>query len=357
MPGKSSLHLGGADGLRGLACLAVLVSHAIGIGNPELAVYTRGLGRVGVWLFFCLSAFLLTHQLLHRGPGRSALADYAIGRVLRIYPLYVAAVLAHFWLGIGEIDTPGGVVAALTLRAGYDHFWTIPVEVLFYVLLPPMLGGLLVLKRRWGLMAVAAAVALATLALQVWWPYWAARPQHGEHLMWFLPVFLFGSLAALLQRRAPQPAWAQRAALPAGFCLLVLLPNRAVLHAALDLDLPAWAMQKHLFFGLVFSVILWAIVGRDVRAARLLDCLPLAIIGRWSYSIYLFHVLAMHAVARVLAPSVPLRPALLMGAAILLGAVVFGIAERPLLALRGCLQARMWGWLAPLPGARSLHNV
>jgi hypothetical protein len=46
------------DGLRGLAILLVVVAH-----SPGLFVFLPNVGRAGVYLFFVLSAFLLSRQL------------------------------------------------------------------------------------------------------------------------------------------------------------------------------------------------------------------------------------------------------------------------------------------------------
>ena len=53
------------DGLRGVAVLLVLLAHSSNVGlrlHPALDL--SGCGRMGVFLFFVLSAYLLTGQLL-----------------------------------------------------------------------------------------------------------------------------------------------------------------------------------------------------------------------------------------------------------------------------------------------------
>ncbi len=79
------------DGLRGIAVLLVLASHASNAGHDLLpALDASGLGRSGVFLFFVLSSYLLTSQVLGRldagkpiGWGR-----YALRRLLRVMPAY-----------------------------------------------------------------------------------------------------------------------------------------------------------------------------------------------------------------------------------------------------------------------------
>lgn len=134
-------HLPEADGIRGLACLIVLVVHATAVTFPATYPYLRGTAKVGVWLFFVLSAFLLTYKLLHRGFSLRTLVDYGLGRFLRIYPLFALTVLGYYllWPSAG-IATQADLVQALTLQKGYIHLWTVPVEFKFYFFLPGLLA-------------------------------------------------------------------------------------------------------------------------------------------------------------------------------------------------------------------------
>src|SRR5213592_4048461 len=92
---SSTAHDPALDGLRGLAAMAVVFAHA---SNANMGVIygvpLGGLGRVAVWLFFVLSAFLLTRQALialRSGDYRTWLTSYAARRLLRIYPLLCVA--------------------------------------------------------------------------------------------------------------------------------------------------------------------------------------------------------------------------------------------------------------------------
>ena len=90
------------DGLRGLAILLViphnvhLYHHAQGLfrGSAMLA----NVGWVGVQLFFVLSGFLITHNLLlTRGAGNYFRSFYA-RRALRILPLYYLMLVGFLWV-------------------------------------------------------------------------------------------------------------------------------------------------------------------------------------------------------------------------------------------------------------------
>src|ERR1700712_3415280 len=92
LPLDEGKRLPALDGLRGLAVLLVLLDHA---SDAELRLFPAAdmnrAGKYGVYLFFVLSAFLLTHLLLLR-PAELTRArtwvNYAVRRFLRIFPLY-----------------------------------------------------------------------------------------------------------------------------------------------------------------------------------------------------------------------------------------------------------------------------
>src|SRR5579859_6495153 len=98
MKSDSSGHVLELDGLRGVAILLVLATHF----TPHIAVSSRisawilkaaeG-GWIGVDLFFVLSGFLITGILLRAKGNPGALKVFFARRILRIFPLYLTAVI------------------------------------------------------------------------------------------------------------------------------------------------------------------------------------------------------------------------------------------------------------------------
>ena len=74
-PATRQRHFDALDGLRGLAVLVVIASLMSLLGFLP-GVQAGGMGKSGVYLFFVLSAFLLTRVLLDRPPA----ADHRRGR-------------------------------------------------------------------------------------------------------------------------------------------------------------------------------------------------------------------------------------------------------------------------------------
>ena len=88
------------DGVRGLAILAVLFSHA----STIIRVFsTQGFGRQianltvpgwgGVDVFFALSGFLITGILLRGRGSKEYFKSFYIRRILRIFPIYYLVLL------------------------------------------------------------------------------------------------------------------------------------------------------------------------------------------------------------------------------------------------------------------------
>jgi len=155
-------HLDVLDGVRGLAVLIVMLSHASG---REMAVLPWlnfvGIGHVGVYLFFVLSGYLLTCNLLE---GQTTGAFY-MRRVFRIVPLYYCVLVgvliyqatgqySQSYLHISD-GVHGAVMHFLFLK-GDSVFWTLAAEFAFYLLLPPIV----MLMRRFGWKWLAAVAVL-----------------------------------------------------------------------------------------------------------------------------------------------------------------------------------------------------
>src|SRR3989304_8945599 len=132
-------YLPALDGLRGIACLYVIIIHQMN-GNLylfPLPYTTFGGGMVSVWIFFVLSAYLLTTNLYHDLEIASSkffsILQYAIYRIFRIYFLYLFVLIIHTILG----DMPiSGVFEHILLREGWHELWTIPVEFKSYLIIP-----------------------------------------------------------------------------------------------------------------------------------------------------------------------------------------------------------------------------
>ena len=337
------------DGLRGLAVLIVLLSHGANVGLPVLPGFSlSGIGKSGVYLFFVLSAFLLTRLLLGLPRARWREADtwidYALRRVLRIWPLYLVVLFASVaattsgalpWWPYA-IDG-ASLLRHLALQEGVSVLWSIPVEFKYYVWLPAVAALLAVADRLGGVwLAALAAAALSAGALAVWPP--AESLVNDVRLGPYLMLFFAGALAAVVSLRVGEAAAAPgRIATAAGaaaaLALLASVPSSV---AALGLAAfePALNHRWFAFFAVAWSALLLAVLHGARWLQRPFEMRPMRWLGWISFSAYLWH---MPVLAAVLGPlGLSGAPALAAFAAgtVVVSWVSWRLVERPLQRVR-----------------------
>jgi len=122
------------DGWRGLSILFVLATHLLPLG-PKALRLNETFGPIGMALFFTLSGFLITNFLLHR-PN---LFDFIVRRFFRIIPLaWLYLLIALPILGVNLDDYLAhyafyGNWPPMNFVEGSSHFWSLCVEMQFYV--------------------------------------------------------------------------------------------------------------------------------------------------------------------------------------------------------------------------------
>jgi peptidoglycan/LPS O-acetylase OafA/YrhL len=122
------------DGLRAISILLVLACHLLPLG-PKVLRFNETAGAMGMSLFFALSGFLITSGLM-RNPR---IHEFLVRRLARILPLayvYTFVVFVIFSFNPKALLwTDLFVVNYLTqyLTGWNDHFWSLCVEMQFYV--------------------------------------------------------------------------------------------------------------------------------------------------------------------------------------------------------------------------------
>jgi peptidoglycan/LPS O-acetylase OafA/YrhL len=310
------------ESLRGWAILLVFFFHADGavtgdgrIGttvSPLLAFMTAG--HTGVTLFFILSAFLLARPFLEEGRGgrRVARSSFYRRRVLRIMPLYAAAVVAAVAFSYNNVGAvldglravfflnsfTGSVASLMPYSAVW---WSLATEVQFYLVLP-LLG--VSLRSRIGRMIgvavlLAWAIAYAVLASDASLLSGGARFRLNLSLPGRAPAFLFGITAAWIVLRYGEQirtALRKQAWLRNGGSDLLLLGSLFALGLLLQkvtyrgfipsaITMPAW----HLPESLLWTMVLLLVVLAPLRMRSVISNRVMGILGLLSYSLYLIH--------------------------------------------------------------------
>ena len=303
------------DGLRGVAIVLVILSHA---HAPlfEGAFY-------GVDLFFVLSGYLITSLLLQElgGTGRIQYWRFYRRRFYRLMPALLFFLAAYcllaprLWPGIEGVYSDA-LVSALYLAdygiAFFDqpdallHMWSLSVEEHFYLIWPPLLA-LLVRRTPRGQLwrAIAALVVLGW----AWRVLWVAQGQQFYEIFFRFDTrttgLLTGALLAALVLE--QPRWFQevRARLP-HFMWLVLAVPLLMEQAWDDMNAMVWGMTV---VELATALVLVAVLVPRGPVAEMLSARPLVTIGKLSYGIYLWH----YPVVRYLRADLPWQAVVVLG--------------------------------------------
>ncbi len=318
------------DGLRGIAALWVFVTHAAYAGLLPPLLNFNGSGRGGVVLFFFLSAFLISgpfFRQLERALSWREWAAYGIRRVCRIVPLYYGVVLLVFVLGFypfGETTPLSVLFQHLDFQVGLGVFWTIVVEMRFYVALPILLVLIALTIGRIGrgrlLVFLVGSLWMAGAALGMLGSGVLLRLGIGGHA----PIFVAGVFAALAVDELRTRRLGRGAGI--GFeCLAwlsaiafacVSLPS--VYHAittgasiaSYSADTPAYEAfwkARIPWIGLVLGCLFVSLSCGTGLLRWVLSWRPLVWAGRISFGIYLIHLNVLRGFARTdLSPFVQL---------------------------------------------------
>lgn len=301
-------HIRYIDGLRGMAILIVVLSHA-GLGwiIP---------GKFGVTLFFFISGYLITKLLMleTEEKGRIRLRDFYLRRLFRLYPalLVMTGLSCLFgWLLLCPIPWQD-ILAALFYFTNYyigwirpvvpdcfrllDIIWSLSVEEHFYFFFPFITGLLLgdgSIAKRKIFQYVLFALCILALACRCWLYLHdfstdpngvAGRVYFSTHMrmdsiLWgcIASFWLFGGRSARFVRLA-----SGRLGFFAGLILLLLSFTIR------------WEAFRQTFLFTFQGVGLLLVVpslhfSRLHKIRSLLELPWLQFIGRISYSLYLFH--------------------------------------------------------------------
>uniref|UniRef100_M4BVE5 Acyltransferase 3 domain-containing protein n=1 Tax=Hyaloperonospora arabidopsidis (strain Emoy2) TaxID=559515 RepID=M4BVE5_HYAAE len=193
------------DGVRGLAAMLVYLQHSHDFG-PGLSP-----GGIGVDIFFVLSSFLLTWlfmkksmKLLAQGANLRTwsyvLVDYFQKRFLRVYPLFFVTVVILALMTPEEQERyftfnrpPLDILRTLIFEFDYRYhvFWSLPLEIAYYFVIPVFVMAVLGMRRFWWVSA---------LPLAVWVVYEGFYTIRSNHMPMrpHISTFLTGSLAAVV---------------------------------------------------------------------------------------------------------------------------------------------------------------
>jgi peptidoglycan/LPS O-acetylase OafA/YrhL len=300
------------DGIRALAILLVIPHNVDVISNPYPAVIfplvaLMHAGWVGVQLFFVLSGFLITGNLLDTQSAGNYYSAFIARRALRILPLYFGVLLVALVLVPLVLTPPEDLRATLHNQVwlwtflsnwtvpyggsvtGFSHFWSLAVEEQFYLLWPLVVARCRPIPLLW----VCGAIVCAALLTR-----WALLMMHSsdDALYMFTPARMdalaLGAAASALVRIEAVRKLRRMKRWIAVAAFAVLLVDAAVTQEFASYN-PRAQLYGYTLLALGFALIVLLLAlpaGAPGRAARVLAWKPLRLIGRYSYGMYVFHL-------------------------------------------------------------------
>jgi exopolysaccharide production protein ExoZ len=323
---------------RGIAAMAVVFYHASSMyalpkyGGVDVWGGWGRLGLHGVDFFFVLSGFII--YTAHKNDiGRPEnLKRYTLKRLIRIYPVYWIFLTGFLLLAAAGLGTADVAASPIDLLSSYSLIrlspekpplwvaWTLFHEVIFYAMF-----AVLIYSRRLGV-ALLAAWLFLILAMHS-----AQGPDRPTFLTVFYDgfnlEFFFGIAVALLVGKLTRKMSA--ALMVAGLALLVVVG--VVDHAT---GIGEGMRMYTVAYGLSCAVLLAGAVGLEMtgfwRSRGVMQ-----MVGAATFSLYLAHSMVLSILyrfgAKAFPPGSPLAPVIVGGIAVVVGASLYWIVEKPVL--------------------------
>jgi peptidoglycan/LPS O-acetylase OafA/YrhL len=276
------------DGWRGIAILLVLFNHTLFALRGSVQNGWAHTGQHGVTIFFVLSGFLITTNLVKEPLTLINLKRFYIRRFLRLMPVawIYLAVLVLINLHTRVISLRA-LLASLIFYRNFStaalgnstaHFWSLSLEEQFYLVWPGILcwAGI----RKSVRIATIGAVGCALYRWTFW--AWYNRGSYNAHTQVRCDALLVGALTALMLQNYTFRTWATR------WSKVLVIPSMIALLYAV----PHYDRLPPLFECVsIASLILASTLYSESIFVRPLILRPLTQLGVVSYSIYVWHPL------------------------------------------------------------------
>jgi peptidoglycan/LPS O-acetylase OafA/YrhL len=344
--------LANIQALRAVAVLLVLGVHMFAneqraAGDPILPQWFYH-GVSGVDLFFVISGFIMVWITRSQHGRVESAGSFLFARAARIYPpvwLFTTIAIIGFVIQgtLANWTQDGRVLASYLL---YPHelppvlgvSWTIVHELYFYL----VFAVLLILPAA--LLPIALVLWGAVIGLGQWLHWDVLNPWTKVALHPLTFEFLAGCLIGLAATRWKLPApW-----LVLGVGVAAFIGGAFWLGLRDETNYPqGWG--RVIAFGPGAALIVWGAAGLEIGSGATAPKF-LSLVGDWSYSLYLSHLLVIAGLAHVwmrfaqpgLFDNIVMLAAML-AAPVLVAAIAYSAFERPGVRLAHSIRNRMFG--------------
>jgi len=336
------MRIKGLDFLRGIAILLVLFRHN-NLGDN----YLYHFGWLGVDLFFVLSGFLVSGLLFKEYKKRKTvnIKRFLIRRGFKIYPpfyFFVLFTLAFHWYETHAMYSFGKILSELLYVQSYFpriwiHTWSLAVEEHFYLALSVFIFMVVkyqsIGKKRFMIVFLSSLIVLS-FAMR----YYVSYPHRHDAIFGFVQThlradgILIGVLVSYLFHFTNFNVFFKKH-MPLFLLIGIALIIPGFIFKGGGFFMNTWGLSMvNIGFG-IFT--LWSvntmIFERKWNAAI---SSIFTFIGVHSYSIYLWHINALHFSEKYLDPKALTTSMVFFASSILIGSFFSIIIEKPFLKMR-----------------------
>ncbi|MEO8017825.1 MAG: acyltransferase [Pseudomonadota bacterium] len=310
---RAQAHIPALDGLRAIAILLVIPHNADIFSNSAAWLWPVALlahaGWIGVQLFFVLSGFLITRNLLAARGNDHYLRSFYVRRALRIFPLYFLTLFVGLVLLPRFIEFSPGALSSHQNQiwlwtflsnwaqpyghevSGFSHFWSLAVEEQFYLVWPFVVLMAAGTRLFW----ICLLVALLALLSRVVMMQAGARP---EMLYMFtncrMDALALGAAAAVVSLSAPAMAWLAGHVRWLMFGIVAVMLVAAIGTHTFAVYDPRTLLLGHSLLAAAFALLMPCVMlelpGGFRFLQRALEMPWMRQIGRYSFAMYVLHM-------------------------------------------------------------------
>lgn len=346
MLSQNTPYISRLDHLRFFAALLVIAYHVAGASvpadalNPVLVLVRQG--ESGVGLFMVLSGFILTRISLGK---QISYGSFLYNRLVRIYPLYVFAIVVTAYTGSRNMDflsimsmlSTVGVVAGVNVPK-FQQIWTIAVEFQFYLIFPFLVRFL----GKHGARYIVGLVAMAVIVRGMMYitdgsikdaAYWTIVGRIDQFCVGMLAAVVYGNRKAFFSSPL-----ALAGALAVVYCWALFWFDLTGGFYSPDSARSALWIISPTVEALLWAVLALAYLEQTWPITRLADK-TLAFLGAISFSLYIWHfpiIAAMHKVPGIfIFPAWGMNFALVvMPITVAVSSLSYFVIEKPFFAIR-----------------------
>lgn len=308
------------DGLRFFAFLLIFLHFSLRSYTSDnfllsaIILFIKKNGWIGVDLFLVLSGFLITSLLLteRKKYGHFSIKNFLIRRILRIAPLYLLALLVASLLIIShppvasQFDTQlplfliflgnWAVTIPDYINIKYlSHLWTISMEIQFYLIWCPILLFVTSLKKGLFIGAIIITIAILIRIFLI-----SLNPDHPgiyTHTFARLDTFVLGAILSMFMFYSKSffkkiSIFTSVPILTLSVILFIYFLYLVTIVDPKDLRNGAFGYLAIALFMTYFLIIT---ISKHALFYKLLSYQPLVWLGKISYGLYVWQVLAIEA--------------------------------------------------------------